>query len=111
MRSMLPTKRMAISIIARHSGLSATQQSRSDIKEASIRILSPDYRRGLLPLVLHRTYLLKRGQLTEKLLRAVCPGRRRDASRLRESRRSENSNRSKPIKYRFWECRSTRVRG
>jgi hypothetical protein len=44
MESMLPTKRMAISIIARHSGLSATQQSGWDIKEASIRILSTDYR-------------------------------------------------------------------
>ena len=56
MRSMLPTKLTVISIIAWHSGLSATQQSRWDIKEASIRILSTDYRRGLFPAVLHRTY-------------------------------------------------------
>ena len=73
-----------------HSGFSAMQQKRRGIRAISILISSTDYQRGHSPLGLHQHCHLSHGKLTAKWLRAVCPGRRRDASRLRRSRRSEN---------------------
>src|SRR5215467_13688665 len=96
---MLPTKPMAISTIERHSGLSATQQEKWDTKEPSTRILSTDYRHGLFPRELHRTSHSNPGKLKAKLFHVGCPGRRRDASRLRMSRPNENLDQSRPITY------------